>query len=583
MTERITNKLFGKLEEKLYFCNKILFDNPLFYTTMKKFLFTLLTLFTLCSAAMAEDLTENLRFYASYKCEVPIKGGTVLTLSNRARVGHQFDKIVDGNKVADWQNFSDYTSVRVVFKEHVTSNLIKLSFRTPGKDPDNNNNDIYVLSDDINKTLVETEEGYVFTQDISSLNTTVKGTTYTTFDRVCIYYGSGEGKTAVNIQEISMYNGETKVHEYTDFTVLTGTVQPHTLAGDMIATGDWAMITLTNEAMGELSLGREDTQVDTYTFHFEADIPGPMSFRLYHPKIDSDDKNNYVTRSFYPNADTSHSPRLTKNSENDYSISFSVSKENLKNDRTTDCNAVCLAASNWSSLGYPQTVKIKSITRTGREGIRVTRQTTDGWATYTNSKRLDLTRVEALVGYKVTGIRDDGSLILQEVSVVPEATNEEMTPDGLKAVGTPLIMRVADMEESRQTFGVPSTSKVASDVSGNLLQASANDITVNDATDLVYYYCMAKKDGVIGFYRVADGVTIPAFKAYLTEDKSSAAAARVFLSFGDDDNETTDIVPYTQNNSKPSNNDIYDLAGHRVTSPVSGHIYISNGKTFLAK
>lgn len=542
--------------------------------TMKKILFTLLTLFTLCSAAMAEDFTENLRFYASYKCDVPIKGGTLLTLSNRARVGHQFD---------DWVNFSAYTSVRVVFKEPVTSEKIKLSFRTPGKDPENNYNDIYVLSDDINKTLVETEEGYVFTQDISSLNTTVKGTTYTTFDRVCIYYGSGEGKTAVNIQEISMYNGENKVHEYTDFTVLTGTVQPHTLAGDMIATGNWAMITLTNEAMGELSLGREDTQVDTYTFHFEADIPGPMSFRLYHPQINNSDDKNYVTRSFYPYADTGHSPRLTKNSENDYSISFSVSKEDLKQDRTTDCYSVRLAASDWSSLGYPQTVKIKSITRTGREGIRVTRQTTDGWATYTNSKQLDLTRIEALAGYKVTGIRDDGSLILQEVSIVPKAINEERTPGDPNAVGTPLIMRVADMEERQQAFGVPSTSKAASNVSGNLLQASANDITVNDATDIVYYYCMAKKNGVIGFYRVADGVTIPAFKAYLTEDKSSAAATRVFLCFGDDDNETTDIVSYTQNNSKPSNNDIYDLAGHRVTSPVSGHIYISNGKIFLAK
>ena len=274
---------------------------------MKQILFTLLTLFTLSSSAMAEDLTENLRFYSSYKCDIPIEAGTVLTLSNRARVGHQFDKIVDGNKVADWQNFSDYPSVRVVFKEPVTSELIKLSFRTPGHDPQNNNNDIYNLSDDINKTLVETEEGYVFTQAISSLNTTVKGTTYTTFDRVCIYYGSGEGKTTVNIKEITMYNDETEVHKFTDFTVLTGTVQPHTLAGDMIAKGNWAMITLTNEAMGQLSLGREDTQVDIYTFHFEQDIPGAMSFRLYHPKESSSDGNNYVAKSFYPSTDTDKS------------------------------------------------------------------------------------------------------------------------------------------------------------------------------------------------------------------------------------------------------------------------------------
>lgn len=92
---------------------------------------------------------------------------------------------------------------------------------------------------------------------------------------------------------------------------------------------------------------------------------------------------------------------------------------------------------------------------------------------------------------------------------------------------------------------------------------------------------MAKKNDVIGFYRVANGVTIPAFKAYLTRPKTTEACE--FLSFGNDGNDPAGIVTTMQNDSKPSNNDIYDLTGRRVKSTVSGHLYIRNGKTFVAK
>ena len=87
-------------------------------------------------------------------------------------------------------------------------------------------------------------------------------------------------------------------------------------------------------------------------------------------------------------------------------------------------------------------------------------------------------------------------------------------------------------------------------------------------------YILAKKTGVVGFYKAAaGGAYLAEHKAYLST--ATAAAARDFLSL---DGETTAIekVESTQKNVV----EYYNLAGQRVAQPTKG-LYIVNGKKVI--
>ena len=103
-----------------------------------------------------------------------------------------------------------------------------------------------------------------------------------------------------------------------------------------------------------------------------------------------------------------------------------------------------------------------------------------------------------------------------------------------------------------------------------------NELLVSDGTvtgngDI---YALGKKNGVVGFYRIADGETVPAGKAYLT----ISSTARDFYALGD---ETTGIVG---NKREPiTNNCYYDLQGRKVNGQLKKGLYIVNGKKVIIK
>ena len=88
-------------------------------------------------------------------------------------------------------------------------------------------------------------------------------------------------------------------------------------------------------------------------------------------------------------------------------------------------------------------------------------------------------------------------------------------------------------------------------------------------------YALGNKNGVVGFYLVKEGVTVPTDKGYLVIDPSQQPnGVKEFIPFG---GEATGIETIEEKSSDKEDV-IYNLAGQRVTQPTKSGIYIVNGK-----
>ena len=97
---------------------------------------------------------------------------------------------------------------------------------------------------------------------------------------------------------------------------------------------------------------------------------------------------------------------------------------------------------------------------------------------------------------------------------------------------------------------------------------SSSGMTASDPSTT---YVLNNGSQGVGFYKLAGGNTLEAYKAYLLYD-GGGAGARAFIGF----DETTDIN--TLNVERETlNGEVYDLQGRRVVNPTKG-LYIVNGK-----
>ena len=99
-----------------------------------------------------------------------------------------------------------------------------------------------------------------------------------------------------------------------------------------------------------------------------------------------------------------------------------------------------------------------------------------------------------------------------------------------------------------------------------------NDLKANGGSDLTAdgtYYGLAKKNGVVGFYKISDKV--PAWRIFL---EIPAAEGREFIGFADDATTIKAIENLKQSGL------IYNLGGQQVKSAQKG-IFIMNGKKFV--
>ena len=176
-----------------------------------------------------------------------------------------------------------------------------------------------------------------------------------------------------------------------------------------------------------------------------------------------------------------------------------------------------------------------------------------GWRTFRTGSHMEITdsNVKAYVAKYVS----EGNYVkLTEVTAVP--------------AWEPVLI-----EASRGNY----QAEIPASVEG--FPGDENGLQVNGETPLTAngtYYGLAKKNGVVGFYKVSDEV--PAWQIYLRIPDAGAGGAPDFLGFDGDD--TTSISEL--NVKGQTDGEFYNLAGQRVAQPTKG-LYIVNGKKVVIK
>lgn len=122
------------------------------------------------------------------------------------------------------------------------------------------------------------------------------------------------------------------------------------------------------------------------------------------------------------------------------------------------------------------------------------------------------------------------------------------------------------LDVSTETGSVPAKN----DLKGSLTEIPAT--TVSSAS--VAYYAMGyNTDAQKVSFGLVEGTSIPAGKAYIEISKTAGAAPELLGDF------LISSVQHVQRDTDSAT--IYDLNGRKVTQPVSGQLYVRNGKKFI--
>ena len=173
-----------------------------------------------------------------------------------------------------------------------------------------------------------------------------------------------------------------------------------------------------------------------------------------------------------------------------------------------------------------------------------------GWSTLYCTAGLDFAKVDGLEAYVVSAVSASSVTLSDAIPHAPAGT-------AVILKGTPNTAYTVPVFENNYDFGT------------NKLLVSDGSVTGGDGI-----YALAEKNSVVGFYKVAAGVTIPAGKCYL----NTAAGAPDFLGF--DDNATG--IDEVRGKTEEVRGEFYNLAGQRVAQPTKG-LYIVNGKKVVMK
>ena len=149
------------------------------------------------------------------------------------------------------------------------------------------------------------------------------------------------------------------------------------------------------------------------------------------------------------------------------------------------------------------------------------------------------------------------SIILHEVT---DRIVTKQTAVILKSTGKPLMTKTDDSSSNEDANSLRGVT-------------SSDGRTVTDPSTT---YVLNNGSQGVGFYKLAGGNTLEAYKAYLLYD-GSGAGARAFFGF----DEATGIERVSVNENF-ENGEVYDLQGRRVSQPTKG-LYIVNGKKVVIK
>ena len=184
-----------------------------------------------------------------------------------------------------------------------------------------------------------------------------------------------------------------------------------------------------------------------------------------------------------------------------------------------------------------------------------------GMGTFCSTHALDFSGTDDIKAYIVSAFKPrTGEVILTRITDVPANTG---------------IVVKGNADTYTLPWG-PGETFVS-----NMLVGVTENTVLNKVDGDYTNYILAKKNGNLGFFAVADGSTLSAGKAYLplpTASLPSSAGARGMMLVFDD--ETTGIID-VQNNIQNVRG-IYNLQGQRVENPRKG-LHIVNGKKVMMK
>lgn len=189
-----------------------------------------------------------------------------------------------------------------------------------------------------------------------------------------------------------------------------------------------------------------------------------------------------------------------------------------------------------------------------------------GSGTYCSEYALDFSEIEGLKAYAATGYKTStGVITLTRVMTANAGV-------GLFLKGEPGEYTVPVLESTDEN-------------SLNMLVGTQESTMFNGtSTDGLYYnyrYTIKEGDEAPLFYRIDDGYTLGAGKAYLQIPVAWMPAEAKSISLRFDDGATTDIENDAELENPNSELEIYDLMGRRVSTPQRGSLYLINGKKII--
>ena len=183
-----------------------------------------------------------------------------------------------------------------------------------------------------------------------------------------------------------------------------------------------------------------------------------------------------------------------------------------------------------------------------------------GMGTFCSTHPLDFSGTDDIKAYIVSAFKPStGEVTLTRITDVPANT-------GIVVKG------------NADTYTIPWGA--GETVVANMLVGVTTNTLLNKVDGDYTNYILAKKNGSLGFYAVADGSSLSAGKAYLPLPTAQlpSAARPMKMIFSDD--EATGIEQTVSNGEQRG--DYYDLQGRRVAKPTHG-LYIVNGKKVFFK
>ena len=545
-------------------------------TNMKRF-FPSLLLFIMacCNAVMAQDadIIENLMFKPGGNTVTSFPAGTQLKLINWPEIGVNINPGLDATL---------YKQIGIEFRDNLESNDVQLWYEV-------NNSGTKITTTNLTSGAKDYQRN--ITGRSAGESITKIGFTYRTYN----------ASTDLAVERMYLVANDNSVTEYKFFTVLknSGGVAIYQYSGKVDFTRKWGEIDITDAELSPISYYTTDGEELTYKITLAEDLNDKIQFRLQTPLLTVSDGNGgykqekkdspayTILPSTSTDSENATTKKLVSDGEGGYVFEQTINTSDLS--RWGNTIRVYISATGEKNIDpndkdkrlytIPITVNFKSITRRGREAVTINNIINDeGWTTYCNTKRLQYSRKDDMDAYIVTA-RDasNGVLTLQKVNIVPGNSDGE-------GVTTPVILKIPKMNGiSSVTFGIPSTTLAADDVSANMLHAVTSDDGFTVTSDGNTYYALANKKYGVGFYKVRTGVTIPKRRAYLIVNNNNELSAHEFLSFDEGGSESTDITSIVTEVPTEGELAIYDLMGRQVQKTQRGHLYIKNGRKFIAK